>query len=969
MTLRSRWTAEGGRAGRHASPLQGASVEFRDHRDYAKGDNLRHLDWKVYARSERHYIKRFHEETSLRVHMVLDVSASMRFAHGGRRDKFSWARQFAAAVAYLAFRQQDACGVVAYDDEVRAWLPARSGVRHQRQLLDVLAGLEPRGRTATGKALEALAEGVPRRGVIIMASDLLDDPEAVFRALAHFRRRGHDVVLVQVMDPAELDFPFDGVSDFIDMETDERLEADAALVRREYREAVAEAVDGIPVAVRRIAGRAPGGGDGRPAVGFPAGIVGGARADRSVSDGIPFGMDVARFGGGGAAGVAAPAAAQAAVGGGVQFVALPAAGGGADAAAGAGGGFAVAGVAGAVVDVVRHGDGAAGDAGARGLAGSRADRRVGGGAGRDGQHAGAGADGTRFEAAKRLAREWIESLEARDEVALWVAGDRLEKPVPLPVSDHAMVMEALDKAEAGDGTASLAPAFAAAREWASQPGRGRKELIVLTDNGAAAWNWPAERYFRDEWDRGALSLVVLQPDLAAISNLALQEVTWDTGEARPERNVGGVARLANLAEAGADDLLEVRLGDTVVFRKAVTLPPGGTVDVPVRFGAPAGGGQMMAGEVALAGDGYAADDRWWFALPLRQPVPVLLLDAEPAYPGALRGSHFLARALAAGRGATVEVVAPGEWPERTLNGVAAVFATGRGLADEASWTKLREFAEAGGTVVLFGDGDDRGGWGGWPVAAGDEYPFPAGRIATKLLEPDHALFAGVWGEKLPFPPLSQRTARRCAAAGGAKVLATMAGELPLLVEQRAGKGRVYWLNASADRSWGDLPLSAAWVPLVQQLARAGEGVPGGGATRWVGDAWPGVGVDGVVWAGGEGRITRAGLHAGQVPGGARSWKCAANVPRAESELRPADSAVLGRILPGRTGSGAEGMRAWRDEMGREVPLWPWLLGGAALVFVAEGWWGARSGSKRSARMAVEVPRPVAGTKRKRSGIA
>ena len=245
LVLRSRWTAEGGRAGRHASVLQGASVEFRDHRNYVKGDSLRHLDWKVYGRSERHYIKRFQEETALRVHVVLDASASMRFAHDGREDKFSFARRCAAAVAYLTFQQQDACGLVAYDDETRVWLPARGGTRHTRRLLEVLGNLEARGRTNTGKALEALAQGVPRRGVVVLLSDLLDDPEAVFRALAHFRRHGHDVVLLQVMDPAELDFPFRGVSDFIDMETEERLEADGELVQRAYREAVSEAIEGI----------------------------------------------------------------------------------------------------------------------------------------------------------------------------------------------------------------------------------------------------------------------------------------------------------------------------------------------------------------------------------------------------------------------------------------------------------------------------------------------------------------------------------------------------------------------------------------------------------------------------------------------------------------------------------------------------------------------------------------------------
>ena len=243
LALGSRWTAEGGRAGRHSSVLKGASVEFRDHRDYVQGDSLRHLDWKLFGRSERYFIKQYQEETSLRVHLVLDASASMAFRHSGLSSKFGFAREVAAAVAYLAHHQQDSVGLVIYDDQVRRWLQAKGGSRHIRHFLDALTAHQPAGRTDTGKALASLAEGMARRGLVLMLSDLLDSPEAVFRALAHFRRRGHDVVLVQVLDPAELDLPFDGVSDFIDMETGERLEADAALVRRSYREAIGAAID------------------------------------------------------------------------------------------------------------------------------------------------------------------------------------------------------------------------------------------------------------------------------------------------------------------------------------------------------------------------------------------------------------------------------------------------------------------------------------------------------------------------------------------------------------------------------------------------------------------------------------------------------------------------------------------------------------------------------------------------------
>jgi hypothetical protein len=569
---------------------------------------------------------------------------------------------------------------------------------------------------------------------------------------------------------------------------------------------------------------------------------------------------------------------------------------------------------------------------------------------------------TRFAEVKQMAREWVESLEDRDEVALWLAGDRLERPLPLPTGDRTKVLELLDAAEAGDGSANLSAVFAAAREWAATPGKGRKELVVFTDNQRAAWAWPAERFFRDEWPRGGVAVAVLQPEAGDLPNAWIEDVQWDAREARPERRVSGAARVVNRATEAASEVLEVRSGGEVMSRRVIELPPGGTVEVALEFTVPTAGASWLGGEVALAGDAFGADDHWWFVLPVRRPPRVVVLDAEAAYPGALRASHFLVKALAAGRGAEVEVAGSGEWPARELAGVTAVFATGAGLADEAAWAKLRSFAAGGGTVVLFADGTERGAWSEWPVGEGSESQFPAGRIATKLLVPGHPLFEGVWSERVPFPPLSQKTARRCAAAADAKVLATMAGEIPLLVERPLGEGRVFWLNAAADRAWGDLPLSPAWVPLVQQLARGARAVRAEVLTRRVGDAWPELLESTADWGGGD-RIMRAGLHQGKGAGDVAVW-CAANVPREESDLRPVGREDLERWLPGQLGTGAAGVRAWRDEIGREVPLWPWLLAAASLVFAAEAWWSSRVGLRQAQRMASDIPSPIPVGKRR-----
>ena len=243
LALRSRGIVEGFRAGSHASPLKGASVEFADHRQYVKGDNLHSLDWKVFGRTERYYIKQYEEETNLRVHVILDGSGSMGFASPGCLSKYAYACRIAASLGYLVGKQQDSLGLTIYDDALREEIPARSGMRHLRFILERLAAHKPSGRTATGRALHALAERSFRRGMIVLLSDLFDDPEAVFRAVAHFRKKMHDVILQQIHDPAELTLSFERAAEFVDMETGERLEIDHLLARSAYKAELQKAID------------------------------------------------------------------------------------------------------------------------------------------------------------------------------------------------------------------------------------------------------------------------------------------------------------------------------------------------------------------------------------------------------------------------------------------------------------------------------------------------------------------------------------------------------------------------------------------------------------------------------------------------------------------------------------------------------------------------------------------------------
>lgn len=239
LTLGSRFTVEGTLAGAHRSPLKGFSVEFADYRQYVPGDDLRHLDWRAYGRNERLYIRQYDEECNLRTYLLLDASRSMAYAHEGL-SKYQFASKLAGALAYVTVNQQDSVGLTIFDSQVRVQLPARSGAEHLRLLAERLFEHSPANGTDMAQTLHRLAETVRRRALVVIVSDLFDDLERIHRALAHFRRRKHDVVLFHVLDPAELEFPFRDVGLFEDLETGESLITNPREVRQAYQAAVAE---------------------------------------------------------------------------------------------------------------------------------------------------------------------------------------------------------------------------------------------------------------------------------------------------------------------------------------------------------------------------------------------------------------------------------------------------------------------------------------------------------------------------------------------------------------------------------------------------------------------------------------------------------------------------------------------------------------------------------------------------------
>ncbi len=243
MELLARLVVEGFITGLHRSPYHGFSVEFAEHRQYMPGDEIRHIDWKIYGRTDRHYVKRYEEETNLKSYLVLDCSRSMSYASPGQLSKSLYARSLAASLAYLMVKQQDAVGLALFDEAVTGYLPPHVSRAYLRRLLRTLQTAEPVGRTRTGSSLHQVADRIKRRGLVIVISDLLDFQEEVITALKHFRHKKNEVIVMHVLDPLERSFAFGEDAQFRDLETDERIVTLPRQITESYRRAVTQFID------------------------------------------------------------------------------------------------------------------------------------------------------------------------------------------------------------------------------------------------------------------------------------------------------------------------------------------------------------------------------------------------------------------------------------------------------------------------------------------------------------------------------------------------------------------------------------------------------------------------------------------------------------------------------------------------------------------------------------------------------
>lgn len=238
LYLRARWVVEGIMSGIHRSRSKGFSVEFEEHREYSPGDEIRRIDWKALGKFDRYFIKEYEDETNLRAYLLLDSSASMDYASNGI-TKFDYGCTLTASLAYLILKQQDAAGLVTFSSQIDSFIPPKAKRGYLMEILQALEGRRPGGETKVGKILDEIAGTMRRRGMVILISDLLDEPEEILKGLRLFRFKGNDVIVFHLLDTAEIELPFDGNVLFEDLEqANLRVTADPQAIRKVYRKVV-----------------------------------------------------------------------------------------------------------------------------------------------------------------------------------------------------------------------------------------------------------------------------------------------------------------------------------------------------------------------------------------------------------------------------------------------------------------------------------------------------------------------------------------------------------------------------------------------------------------------------------------------------------------------------------------------------------------------------------------------------------
>lgn len=240
LELKARLVVEGFIVGLHKSPYHGFSVEFSQHRSYMQGDPIKNIDWNVYAKSEKYYIKQYEEETNLISHVILDVSKSMDYNSEGAITKLEYGKLLASSLIYLMLQQQDSVGLALYSDKIESYLRPKSSRVYLKTLLGSISSIQPSSKTETAESLNSIADKIKKRGLVVIISDFFDDADEILNAVKHFYYKKNEVILFQILDPIEKSFAFDKDSIFVDKETNEEMTTQPYQIQKAYQQAMSD---------------------------------------------------------------------------------------------------------------------------------------------------------------------------------------------------------------------------------------------------------------------------------------------------------------------------------------------------------------------------------------------------------------------------------------------------------------------------------------------------------------------------------------------------------------------------------------------------------------------------------------------------------------------------------------------------------------------------------------------------------
>ncbi|MFA6597968.1 MAG: DUF58 domain-containing protein [Ignavibacteriaceae bacterium] len=238
LELRARFIVEGFLLGLHKSPYHGFSIEFSQHRPYMQGDSPKDIDWKVYGKSDKFFVKQYEEETNLKSYLLMDVSKSMTFSSPGRISKLEYASQLTASLSYLMLKQKDAVSLSIYADQIKKYLPPNSSRIYLKEIISVLSKITPDTDTNTSASLNQISDKITKRGLVVIISDFFDDPVSVVNAIKKFRFYKNEVIVFQILDPVERNFSFQKDAIFQDMETGEEITTQPYQIQKSYRDAM-----------------------------------------------------------------------------------------------------------------------------------------------------------------------------------------------------------------------------------------------------------------------------------------------------------------------------------------------------------------------------------------------------------------------------------------------------------------------------------------------------------------------------------------------------------------------------------------------------------------------------------------------------------------------------------------------------------------------------------------------------------